>query len=95
MFLLYFVSLTFTCNTHVRLADFVDVNTACFMSTSFEKFSRISFLTDKSEANFVAYKPFFVIEKQLTGFYNESCLCTTIISLEDNDTGNLETAILI
>lgn len=69
-----------------------------FYDNLFERLSRTSFLTGKRKANFVAYKPFFVIEKKIDkilqlGYFNDSLLCTKIISLEDNDTGNLETAI--
>ncbi len=70
------------------------------MSASFEKFSWISFLTYRRKANFVAYIPFFVIEKQIDkilqcNYFSESLLCAKSISLEDNDTGNLETAISV
>lgn len=69
------------------------------MSTSFwgKKISRISFLTDESKANFVASKPFLWLKRNdrilQCRYFNESCLCTKMISLEDNDTGNLETVI--
>lgn len=55
------LSPSLTCNTHIRLADFVDVNTACFMSASFKQFTRISFFLDNRKANFVAYKPFLFL----------------------------------
>lgn len=53
--------LTLTCNTHLRLADlFVDVDTACFMSTSPEGNLAEStfFRLIKCKPNFVASEPF-------------------------------------
>ncbi len=95
MFLSYWLAILCLPHTHLQYTR----NNACFMSDLIWKdLEESHFCLIAGQQNFVAYEPFMwlrIDEILQCIYFNESLLCTKIISSEGNNTGDLETAISV